>query len=276
MTENKTSYVTAKDILLQAEIPQETKTYKPVTHQQLIELTLESIHQAGFTLDKEKYSAARDGNVATGRYTITNVSDNEMQLQIGWQNSYDKSMSLKFAIGTHIMICSNGCVSGDYGAFKRKHVGEVQTFTPNAITEYIKQAGEVFRSIQSDRDRMKNIEVTKRTAAELIGRMIIEDNIIESTQLNIIRRELDKPSFDYGAPGSMWELYQHTTYALKETHPSNWMKSHIDAHAFFVNETGMLLPTEINSPMAETMRIMELGGDSPEEIEAFRQLTIGF
>jgi len=51
--ETKKSYVTAKDILLTAEIPQETKTYKPISHQQLIDLTLESIHQAGFTLDKE-------------------------------------------------------------------------------------------------------------------------------------------------------------------------------------------------------------------------------
>jgi hypothetical protein len=246
--ETKKSYVTAKDMLLTAEIPQETKTYKPITHQQLIDLTLESIHQAGFELDKETYSAAREGNVANGRYTITNVADSEMQLQIGWQNSYDKSMSLKFAIGTRIFICENGCVSGDYGAFRKKHVGEIQTFTPNAITEYIKQAGDAFQKMQSDRENMKHIELTKRTTAELIGRMIIEENIIESTQLNIIRGQIENPSFDYGAPGSLWELYQHTTYAMKEVHPSLWMRNHINAHAFFVNESGiMVTPTEIQA-----------------------------
>jgi hypothetical protein len=246
--ETKKSYVTAKDILLTAEIPQETKTYKPITHQQLIDLTLESIHQAGFELDKETYSAAREGNVANGRYTITNVADSEMQLQIGWQNSYDKSMSLKFAIGTRIFICSNGCVSGDYGAFRKKHVGEIQTFTPTAITEYIKQAGDAFQKMQSDRENMKAIELTKRTTAELIGRMIIEENIIESTQLNIIRGQIENPSFDYGAPGSLWELYQHTTYAMKEVHPSLWMRNHINAHTFFVNESGiMVAPTEIQA-----------------------------
>jgi len=239
--ETKTSYVTAKSILTGAGIPAETKTYKPISHQQLMDLTLESIHQAGFSLDKELYTTAKDGKVATGRYTISNVMDSEMQLQIGWQNSYDKSLSLKFAIGTQIIVCSNGCVSGDYGAFKKKHVGEVQTFTPTAITEYIKQAGEAFQRIQGERDTMKNIEVTKRTAAELIGRMIIEEGIIESTQLNIIRKEMDNPSFNYGAPGSLWELYQHTTYAMKEVHPSLWMKNHINAHSFFVNEGGILV-----------------------------------
>jgi len=251
MTESKTSYVAAKDILINAHVPAETRTYKPISHQQLIDLTLESIHQAGFTLDKETYSAARDGQVANGRYTISNVADSEMQLQIGWQNSYDKSMSVKFAIGTRILVCSNGCVSGDYGAFRRKHVGEVQTFTPSAITEYIKQSGEVFTRIQSDRESMKNIEVTKRATAELIGRMIIEQDIIESTQLNIIRREIDNPSFNYGAPGSMWELYNYTTYAMKQIHPSNWMNNHKKAHSFFVNESGIMVSSMNNEIVVE-------------------------
>ena len=271
MTETKTSYITAKDILLTAEIPQQTRTYKPVTHQQLMDLTLESIHQAGFTLEKETYSAAKAGNVANGRYTIKNVSDNEMQLQIGWQNSYDKSLSLKFAIGTHIFICQNGCVSGDYGAFRKKHTGEVQTFTPNAITEYIKQAGDAFTNIQRELENMKNVEITKRTSAELIGRMIIEENIIESTQLNIIRKEIEAPTHNYGAPGSLWELYQHTTFAMKEVHPSLWMKNHINAHSFFVNESGIMVPS-----VATVQKIMFTAGDTQEEIEQFTQLTMDF
>lgn len=257
--ETKKSYQTAKGILLNAEIPQETKTYKPITHQQLMDLTLESIHQAGFQLDSETYSAAKSGNVANGRYAIKNVADSEMRLEIGWQNSYDKSLSLKFAIGTRIFICDNGCVSGDYGAFRKKHQGEIQTFTPNAITEYIKQAGDAFRKIQSDREAMKQIEVTKRTTAELVGRMIIEENIIESTQLNIIRGQIDNPSFDYGAPGSLWELYQHTTFAMKEVHPSLWMRNHINAHSFFVNAAGIMVNrTEIQVTEATMLQQLEL------------------
>lgn len=241
-------YNTTKQTLLNAPVPQQTRTYKPVSHVQLIDLTMKGIEQAGFKLDKEFYSAARDGSVANGRFTISNVADKEMQLEVGWQNSYDKSLTLKFAIGTRIMICQNGCVSGDYGAFKKKHVGEIQTFAPNAITEYIKGAGEVFGIMQEERDRMKQIEVSRRTQAELIGRMMLEEQFIQSTQLNIISRELNKPTFDYGAPGSMWELYQFTTQSMRETHPSLWMDNHIKAHNFFVNECGILVG---ETPMIE-------------------------
>ena len=207
----ETTYGTTKGMLLAAPIPQQTRTYKPVSHAQLMDLTLESIYQSGFELQTELYSSARDGKVANGKFTIKNVADSEMQLQIGWQNSYDKSLSLKFAIGTKIFICENGCVSGDYGAFKHKHVGDIQTFTPQAITEYIKSAGDAFTKMQKERESMKQIEISKRIQAELIGRMIIEEKFIESTQLNIIRKELELPTHNYGAKDSLWELYQFTT-----------------------------------------------------------------
>jgi len=240
------TYSTTKYFLTGTELPKETRTYKPVSHGQLIDLTLESIHQAGFRLDTETYSSAREGNIANGKFTISNVADKEMQLQIGWQNSYDKSMSLKFAIGTRILVCSNGCVSGDYGAFRKKHRGDVQEFAPFAITEYIKSAGDVFSLMQMEREKMKNIELDRRAIAELVGRMFIEDQVIQSTQLNIIKKQIEAPLYDYGAPGSLWELYQHTTYAMKESHPSLWMQNHIDAHKFFTKEADWetLIPTE--------------------------------
>ena len=33
-------------------------------------------------------------------------------------------------------------------------------------------------------------------------------------------RELEAPTHDYGAPDSLWELYNYTTFAMKESHPS--------------------------------------------------------
>ena len=228
--------MSTKEIILSAALPAQTKTYKPVSHQELIDLTLESVHQSGFKLESEKYMTMQDGEIANGRYTISNVKDSEMQLQIGWQNSYNKQLTLKFAIGTQILICKNGMVSGDYGAFKKKHVGEIQTFAPNAITEYIKKSGDAFTKMQADREQMKSYEINNTVRAELIGRMFIEDKFITSTQLNIIKKELSNPTHDYGANGSLWELYNYVTYAMKtNTNARNWLNIHSDAHSFFTN-----------------------------------------
>ena len=114
VTETK-RYTSTKDFLRTITLPEETRTYKPVSHQQLIDLTLESINRAGFKVDKEFYSCTINGMQANGRYTISNVADEEMQLQIGWQNSYNKTLSLKFAVGSVITIV--GTCNGFYHAF---------------------------------------------------------------------------------------------------------------------------------------------------------------
>lgn len=234
-------YDITRDLLIKTPLPLETKTYKPVMHEQLMDLTLEGIYQAGFQLAKERYTAAKFGNVANGWYEIENVGDIEMRLQVMWQNSYDKSKKLDFAVGAVVLVCSNGMMSfRAMNAFRRKHMGEIQTLAPQKIGEYLKSAAEVFEVLQSDRDLMKQVQVDNRTTAELIGRMYIEEDFLESTQLNIIKRELIKPTHNYNAPGSLWELYNHTTYAIGGINPARWMDDHMAAHKFFVEASELM------------------------------------
>lgn len=237
-----TTYKVDKRFLRETPVPNETRTYKPVEHEQLIDLVLNGINNAGFKLRDENYTAARDGQIANGRYSISSVADNEMCLELGWQNSYNKQLTLKFSIGTRIFICDNGSVRGDFGWFKKKHMGNVQEFTPTAITEYIQRAADTFALMQKDREAMKQVEVSDRVKAELVGRMMIEEEFITSSQLSTIARNIKKPDYDYNCPNSMWELYQFTTQALRECHPALWMETHIKAHNFFVRESGLVVP----------------------------------
>lgn len=237
----RADYTSLKELVTAVPVPQQTRTYKPVSNAQLIDLTLEGIHRAGFNLDRETYSLASDGQVATGKFTLSNVQDSEMQIQIAWQNSYNRMVSLKFAIGVRVFVCENGCVSGDMGTFKKKHQGTIQEFTPTAISEYIKSAGDAFREMQIQRELMKQIDLTKRQQGELLGRLVYEEEIISTMQLNIIRKELVKPSYDYGVENTLWDIYQHTTHSMKEVHPGSWMSDHMNAHSFFVNAQGELV-----------------------------------
>lgn len=236
MSKLETSYSTPDVELFRVPLPETTRTYKAVSHRELSDSTLEAIHGAGFLLESQRLTSAREGQVANGRYIISNVADSEMKLEIGWQNSYDKSLSLKFAIGTRIIVCDNGCVGGDLGSFKRKHTGDVVDFSASQIAEEIKKAEVTFLLLQKQRESMKEIEVSERIIAELVGRMFMEQNLIGSTQLNIIKNELKNPTFDYGDVNSLWTLYQHTTFAMREIHPRVYMDDHMKIHNFFVND----------------------------------------
>lgn len=229
-----TLHQSTKSIILSAPLPEDTKTYKGVTHRQIIDLTMEGLSEAGFIIKEEIYKSARDGRQARAQYNLNYGNDSEMGLMVGWHNSYDRSMSLKFAIGAHIYICANGSVRGDIGAFKRKHMGQIQTFTPATIKYYLEQAEKNYKQLQEDRDRMKERHISRTIQAELVGRMFIQEELINTTQLGIIKREIDAPTHDYNASGSLWELYNYTTYALKEAHPTAWLQKHIETHEFFM------------------------------------------
>ena len=227
---------TMKQFLLDTPIPAQTSTYKPISHGQLMDTTLESLDKCGFILSKEIYTSSNNGMRANGKYHLRYGNDNDMGLMIAWQNSYDKKLSLKFGVGTHVWICENGLICADMGKFKSKHVGQVQQITPIELREAICKAGEEFEHMIAQKQRMKEIEVSERVRAELLGRMFLQDAIITSTQLNIIKNQIDNPTYDYGHPDTLWELLNHTTYAQKSMLPDTWMQKSMDTHRFYTSE----------------------------------------
>ena len=57
----KETYSTTKQLLISAEVPASTKSYKAVPHQQVIDCTLEALDKAGLILSSERYSSSKEG-----------------------------------------------------------------------------------------------------------------------------------------------------------------------------------------------------------------------
>lgn len=228
--------ISPKEFLQQVAIPEETSTYKPVSHGELIRVTLQALEDCGFELVKEVYTYRKEGLVANGKYMLKYGNDPDMSLMIAWQNSYDKTLSLKFAIGTWVYICTNGCVSGNMGAFRSKHVGDVQTVSPAVIREYICKAGDQFDTMCQQKDAMKEIQITPKERAGLLGVLFVDKQLITSTQLNQVKNLIESPMYDYGCSGSVWELYNYVTETLRDISPQYWLSAQVNIHKFFIEE----------------------------------------
>jgi hypothetical protein len=226
----------SKSDLKKVILPGATESYAPVPHIKVIEMTLEELEKNGFKVLSEAYHIARKGDQARGDYQIQ-TKDKDMHIQLAWMNSYDKTIPLRWAVGGHVIICGNGMVVGDMGIFKRRHTGTVIEDYKEAIHLHINSAGEMFEKLIKERKQLKNIEISAQARAELIGRMFIQENVLTATQLGIIKKEIENPSFgNYGAPGSVWELYNHGTVGMKEDHPSLYIDHHVRYHNFFKKE----------------------------------------
>lgn len=226
--------MTAMDKLYSAVLPPKTDSYTPISHKFIDESTKKVLKEMGFTISKIHYRSSTDGRVGQAEYHLNYGNDPEMGLMVAWQNSYNKLVSFKYAVGAHVFICSNGCVAGDIGAYRRKHTGTADEDATSTIVSYLSSAKNIFEKLVEDREKLKKIDLTPTRMAEIMGRMFIEKEIITSTQINIMKRELEKPTYDYGVPvNNAWSLYNFATFAFKEDSPRNWMNRHIDLHGFF-------------------------------------------
>ncbi len=229
-------FATTKADLLDVPVPRKSKTYIALPHGKIIDLTLEAFDKAKIKVVEENYTSARDGRQANGKYLLNSLKDPDMGLFFAWQNSYDKSLTLKSAGGANVFICGNGMVRGELGTFVRKHTGDIVEDYQEQLKMFVDKAGDLFEKQIKDKERMKEIEITKKTCAELIGRLYNDDAIITSTQVNIIKREIELPTYNYKADGSVWQFYNHCTVALRDAHPELYVKQHMELHDFFTNQ----------------------------------------
>lgn len=221
--------------LLQVPVPIATDTYSPVSHRNIIDAVGEQLYKRNMQIHGEKYNSSADGKKVIGYYDIIYDNNPEMGMRLAFRNSYDKSMSVAFVAGNVVWICENGAISGEL-QYVRKHTGSVVNELNVKIIDTINQLEDHFIKIKAHSQQMKQIELTKVKAAEMYGRMFMIDDIITPTQLNIVKRELDNSKFEEFKEETLWSAYNHVTYALKESHPLNYIDQHVNLHKFVEQE----------------------------------------
>jgi len=218
-------------------VPKATDSYAPVSHRDIVESVYEQLDKHNLKVANEYYKGGREGNQVIG-YMDIKRDNNNLGMRIAFRNSYDKSMSVAFVAGSMVWICSNGMISGEM-QFLRKHTGGVVKELNAKIVNTINQLDDHFNKMVEHSELMKQVHVDTRMSAELAGRLFIEEGILNTTQLNILKKEILEPSFDEFKGEDLWSFYNNTTYALKNSHPINYIDNHIQLHEFVEIEYGL-------------------------------------
>jgi len=232
--------------LRKASLPNHGGRYAVVAHGDVIDNAKHQLHKAGFIIKKEEYRMTTDGNVAQGIYHLDYAGDADMGMMFAWSNSYNKTMRFKCAVGAYVFICGNGVVRGDMGSYSRKHSGTALQDVISEINHQISNAKEHYDVLLGDKQILKNVILTPRDKGRILGELFANDEILTLTQVGIVKREIDKPTHTYNADtNSAWTMYNHITLALKESHPSSFMKDHEKVHGYFVDAYGQLITPQI-------------------------------
>lgn len=217
--------------LMSCQVTYNGPAYAPVTHAEVI-TTINQYIAADFNIRSERYLAGSNGQKAVGILNIE-AQDSELGFMLAWKNSLDGSMAFKMGFGAQVFVCSNGMLQGDTGNFKKRHVGEAKEEIMDHLRFAVDQMNPVMKHQVDLKELYKQIPIDKKYASELLGRLFFEKGILSPQQASTVRKELEKASYNYGAPGTVWELYNHCTYALRDTHPTEWHDKHLAVGNFF-------------------------------------------
>lgn len=233
----KTKFTTESN-LRAINLPNHGGKYAVVAHGTVIDEARRLLTTAGFEIERELYKSSLDGQIAQGVYHLKNSSDNDMGLMFAWSNSYNKQMKFKCAIGAQVFICMNGVVSGDMASYNRKHMGNSTLQDVfNSMNEQVSKAKEFFDVLVADKEMLKNIILTPRDKGAILGELFANDEVLNLTQVGIVKREIDKPKYSYNADvNSAWTMYNYITLALKESHPGHYISDHQKVHDYFTKK----------------------------------------
>lgn len=217
-----------------AKLPLRTDSYTPITNREIIDLIQEEAYKNNLIIRGEKFISNNNMTQFIGQYFIE--SDNsDIGMQVAFKNSYDKTMPFQTAAGSVVFICSNSMISGEI-MFKRKHTGNADFTAHDRIIETFAQLSEFFYDTVWQFDKMKQIELNLTEVAELTGRLLVEEEIINTMQTNIIKDELyNSKGFKHidDAGFSVYDYYNHITESLKKSHPRTFIQNHIELNNFF-------------------------------------------
>ena len=222
-------YATLEE-LREIAVPEETATYKPVSHYDLSKNLAEvsGTLLRDYELESSQYGLARDGAQLFGVHTYRNGSDS-MGLSIGFRNSYDKSMSVGIAIGASVFVCDNLALTGEI-AIARKHTTNVWQDLEELTITTIYRSQHNFHRIVEDAQIMQTQHLSDDDAYRLTG-LLYGHGIITPRQIPIVKKEWLNPSHNEFEERNVWSMYNAVTEALKSAPPNKIMEKHIALHA---------------------------------------------
>lgn len=242
-----------RDFLKAVPLPVQTSSYTVISHESVMDYVFTELAAQGFGILSEEYRCTYDGLIAQGIYKLNYGADEEMSLMFAWSNSYNKQLKFKCVTGGYVTANQTVMLCGEIGTWTRKHTGTADADAIEMIKTQITNAAVYYNNLVADKEVMKQIPLTTKRQAELLGVLFAEYELLTTEQASIVRQQIDKPSFFYnGGKHTLWSFYNHVTLAFQQSHPKTWMEDQRMLHWFISNEFD-LTGSPVMSPIVQAM-----------------------
>lgn len=205
-----------RDALKHLPLPEETDTFKPIPHHQLVEQILQSLSYRRLTVVREEYAVSPDGMKLFGLIEL-DVEYSGVRFAIGLRNANDKSMRVGLVAGYRVMVCENKMLTGDFQPMLAKHSKNFNLMDglSVAVDRIQRNIGEV--SDQIGRKKVTTLSIDN--ARSLIYQGFLEQKFPISLLRAVHNEYFIKPSFEEFRGNNLWTLENAFTTTFKKLKP---------------------------------------------------------
>lgn len=180
-------------------IPNATKSYQPMSNQELVMMINEVADLYGMELSNEQLGMDLKGMRFFGVYTVEGLDffGGRIKLMIGFCNSYNKSMSGRMCIGGEVLVCSNRAfyaytddVTGIMGMAAHDHRRNIHENLFNRMKQAFDGIGQFRKYQETFYHRLSTTRITQEEAYHFIIKAA-QNNVLNKTKILTVAEEWD-------------------------------------------------------------------------------------
>lgn len=202
--------------LLGLPLPEETDTFKPVSHYFLVKAIEEALAFRHINITREEYAVTPDGMKFFAVLQV-NAQYEGVNFAIGLRNSNDKSMRLGIVAGYKVFVCDNLSFAGEYKPMLAKHSKNLDLIESVSIAVDRLQRG--WKPIREMIDFKRNHQLTDGKARDMLYQLFTDGKLPISLFRTTHKEFFIKPSYDEFKPKTLWSLENAVTTAFKKLNP---------------------------------------------------------
>lgn len=244
--------------ICRVEVPEQTETYRPVPHADLVRLITREVDvrlglgkpEMSFGLNREgqqlfgtlvyKLGGDYDGRVDLSGFRVTTqeAAMKQYGLTIGIRNSYDKSISCGVCAGTTAFVCDNLCFHGSaVTVLAQKHTPKVwESLVPRVMVS-IEGTVQNYVKTVTLQEGMKQVHVGMERGYEVLG-IARGYGVLTPSQFNEALREWQAMNLATehkfkAEANNAYGLYAAVTHSLKLGHVGRKIDEYTGASQLF-------------------------------------------
>ena len=216
-------------------VPEETRTYKPISHWDLVNTVKRVAEEKmpNLNLVRAKYGLTKDNLRLFGVHTYHVEGYNNEGLSVAFRQGLDRIVPVSGCAGQQTFVCDNMAMSGDE-MFLRRHTGEgLQEKVENLFGSIMDGGEEKFKCITAETETMRDVEMDDDRAWELTG-LLEGRGIVNQRSKKVIMQDWVTPRYEEFAGRNLYSYYNCLTQGLKHLPATNLIDAHSRAHKTLV------------------------------------------